>query len=461
VSEPLWSWPDLRLALGMRDERGPAISGFSIDSRRISPGDLFVALPGDPGPRFRTSSRSDRDGHDFVGAAFAAGAAAALVHRDGSYPGPVLRVADTLDGLWALGRARRTALSGPVAAVTGSSGKTTAKTLLAAALKAYSSAGSLNNHIGVPLSLATTPRGARPAVYEIGTNHPGEIAPLARLVSPHVAVVLNVHPAHAEFFADRAELLREKLSIHEGLTAAGPLVVETGLDTSALPAERPLFRFGDDPDADCQLLALDGVVARYRLAGRELTAHVPGGGRHRATTLAAVLSVLYLIGADPEAALDLGDALVPRGRGNHLHTGDVVLIDDSYNANPASMAAALDGLAAMASGRRVAVLGDMLELGAGTVDYHRALARHCAPIDRVVCVGPNMRSLYDTFDPAADRHAFDAADDRLLEWLATTLTAGDVVLVKGSNRIFWARDFVGRLAARLADAGGAKKDPGF
>ena len=208
MSEPLWRWPALCEALGVPSVEGPDVGGISIDSRTTQPGDLFIALTGDPGPRFNASQRSDRDGHDFIKAALAAGAVGVLAHDGGEHGCPALQVEDTLDGLWDLGRAARARLTCPVVAITGSSGKTTSKTFLAAALDAFATAGSLNNHLGVPLSLARTPVDAGSAVFEIGTNHPGEIGPLSELVSPTVSVLLNVHRAHTENFPSRDALLR-------------------------------------------------------------------------------------------------------------------------------------------------------------------------------------------------------------------------------------------------------------
>ena len=213
MKQDLWSYEALHSALGgqaLPATRAP-VSGVAIDSRQVVPGDLFVALKGDPGPRFTVTERSDRDGDDFVEAAVAAGAQAVLSHRSrGSLQADQFILEDTLDGLWRLGAARRAALTGWVIAVTGSSGKTTCKTFLAAALDAFATAGSLNNHLGVPLSLARTPAGPRPGVYELGMNHPGEIAPLSRLVQPHSAGVLNVRDAHAEAFADRFGIRQEQ-----------------------------------------------------------------------------------------------------------------------------------------------------------------------------------------------------------------------------------------------------------
>ena len=443
----LWRWPELCRALSLPEAEGPDLTGIGIDSRRIQPGELFVALTGDPGPRFQASSRSDRDGHDFAAQALERGAAGALVHRDLTLNAPLLRVADTLDGLWALARHRRQALSGEVVAVTGSSGKTTAKSLLGAAFNAFTTAGSLNNHLGVPLSLASTPAGAASAVFEIGTNHPGEIEVLSRLVRPSLALVLNVHPAHIEFFADLNAIRKEKLSIYKGLQKNGLLIVEESISRQGLPAGLRVLTFGEGEGAHCRLLRCDGDAASYRLAGREVQARVPGGGRHRAQSLGAVLCALAASGRDIQAACNLPDSLIPGGRGNERQCAGLTLIDDSYNANPASMKAALVGLGKH-PGRKVAVLGEMLELGADSAALHEDLAAACAQIDRIVAIGEGIEPLWRKL-PAHQRWLRrERADEELLQRLAADLRSGDLVLVKGSNRVFWSS----RFAARLGDA---------
>lgn len=451
LRDPLWHWPELCRALELAPASGPEINGVSIDSRTVDSGDLFVALPGDPGPRFNVSSRSGRDGHDFVAHAAGNGAAAALVHRDVVADLPLLRTRDTLDGLWALGRARRAVLTGDIVAVTGSSGKTTAKTLLRAALGAFATGGSLNNHLGVPLSLARTPRAAATAVFEIGTNHPGEIAPLSELVRPTVAVVLNVHPAHAEFFSGADALRREKLSIHKGLQGKGYLVVDATVDLEGLPAGLSTLTFGTGAGCRIRLRSQGGGRAEYELDGRRVTANVPGGGPHRARLVGAVLGVLSALGRDLEPALNLPETLVPAGRGNVSVAGGITVVDDSYNANPESMKAALRQLGGEA-GRKVAVLGEMLELGDEGPAYHAGLAPWCEPLDRIVAVGDGIRPLFDRLSPQQQWLWREQADDALLDTLTRELQPGDRVLVKGSNRVFWAYRFVARLCAALQAA---------
>ncbi len=450
MSEPLWRWSELCKALELAPANGPDITGVTIDSRVTTPGDLFVALPGDPGPRFNASTRSERDGHDFVPDAASNGASGALVHREVETGLPLLRAGDTLDGLWALGRARRAALNGDIVAVTGSSGKTTAKTFLKAALDAFATGGSLNNHLGVPLSLARTPREAATAVYEIGTNHPGEIAPLSELVRPTVAVVLNVHPAHAEFFAGANELRKEKLSINKGLERQGHLVVYESVALDGLPTDLRIITFGAGRGCRIRLIGESGGRAEFRLDGRALSARVPGGGLHRARLIGAVLGVLSALERDLEPALVLPEKLIPAGRGNVTVAGGVTLVDDSYNANPESMKAALEQLAGE-SGRKVAILGEMLELGDEGPAYHAGLATWCEQLDRVIAVGDGMKPLFERLQAHQQWLWCSKADDTLLESLVGELQAGDRVLVKGSNRVFWVHGFVTRLCEALKE----------
>ncbi len=439
----LWSWSDLTRALTGAAQAGPSVTGVTVDSRQVVRGDLFFALPGDPGPRFNPSYRSAVDGHDFVADAASRGAAGAVVHRAVATELPLIEVDDTYDALWALGAAARQRLAGDVVGITGSSGKTTAKHFIAAALRAYAPPGSFNNHIGVPLSLANAPASSAASVFEIGTNHPGEIAPLARMVTPDVAVLLNVHRAHIENFPSWDALKQEKVSIFNGLNDKTKAIYEDGLGL------RGGLSFGFGEAADARVVAVAGDRAQLEFHGRTLSARVPGGGRHRALTVAATLLVCHLCNRDLEAALDLPADLVPAGRGNIVDTPAARLIDDSYNANPDSMAAALETLASW-PGRKIAVLGEMLELGAAAAEAHADLAPLLADVDAVFCVGEGMRAL----EAALPRVRWCAeADDALLEEICGALNGECTVLMKGSNRVFWSRQFFARLRERLREAG--------
>jgi UDP-N-acetylmuramoyl-tripeptide--D-alanyl-D-alanine ligase len=469
----LWHWRDVCAAVGAPIDDGPEISGISIDSRTLIEGDLFIALPGDPGPRFNTHHRSARDGHDYVDSAAARGAVGALVSRQTAARVPQIVTQDTLDGLWSLGRAARARLACPVIAVTGSSGKTTVKTLLSAALACPASAASFNNFIGVPLSLARTPAKSRAAVFEIGTNHPGEIAPLAELVQPHVALVLNVMPAHIENFPSMDALCQEKLAILHGLVPGGTLVLLDNLK-EAMPADArtdiALVTYGESSSAHVRLTRFDAgarcasidwnLPERIAQSGSvsarsgSVDAYVPGGGRHRALSMTATIACLLAAGFEPQHAREIGDDVVPAGRGRIHEIGGIAVVDDSYNANPASMEFALGELATMAAargGRAFAILGEMLELGPESATYHGALADSCRLLDGVLCVGEGMRALYAALAPQQRFGYVHAASDVDLPALADTWQPGDCVLVKGSNRVFWAHDFVPRLVSALVE----------
>jgi len=454
----LWSWSELLAATG-GVPCGAAftggISGISIDSRDLRAGDLFVALAGDPGPRFQPTATSKRDGHDFLESARIAGAAAAVVSKSpGLVQMPGILVEDTLDALWAMARHRRAGLSAQVIAVTGSSGKTTAKSLLSAACSAWAEPGSLNNHIGVPLSLARTPEDCATAIYEVGTNHPGEIAPLSRLIKPNIGIVLNVHSAHIGNFGGYEALLAEKLSLADGVAPGGVLIREASLPASRR-ADLRQITFGTSLEAMVRLERVEGNVATFRLPDRSLLARIPGGGEHRALSLAAVIAVLVALDRDPEAAADLGDALVPAGRGQSFAAAGIEIIDDSYNANPDSMSASLRNFSGLAGKRGFALLGEMLELGAESESYHLSLAGEVASLGGFWGVGEGMRVL-ESLPNCLGWRAL--ADDGLLAEVVHTLNIGDSLLIKGSNRVFWAKDFATRLIPRLG-AASAKKNP--
>ena len=445
----LWSLTELqRLTDAQRGSAVPescdAVTRLSIDSRTVQPGDLFIALPGDPGERFTATRRSSRDGIDFVASAQANGAIAALVHREVAAPIDQLLVPDTYAALWAVGAGARKRLTAPVVAITGSSGKTTAKHFLTYALDAWVPPGSLNNHIGVPLSLANADPTAAAYVFEIGTNHPGEIGPLSEMVSPDLALLLNVHSAHLENFADRAALFSEKKSIFQGLSAVNLKVSEDvlGLDSHS---------FGFTFDADCRIVSLHHDYADLNLFGQRLRARVPGGGSHRALTMAGTVLTVHLLGTDLARALEIPSDVIPAGRGNLIRCGDIRLWDDSYNANPESMQAALDWYIAQdtvaTAGRKIAVLGEMFELGADSEAEHERIMGYVAGLDEVFWVGAAWQNT-DADSTSAGKH-FAAADTALMDCLIEALRPGDQVMIKGSNGVFWTSQFVEKLAAQL------------
>ncbi|MFQ3623549.1 MAG: UDP-N-acetylmuramoylalanyl-D-glutamyl-2,6-diaminopimelate--D-alanyl-D-alanine ligase [Acetobacteraceae bacterium] len=440
----LWSSAEIAEATGGRAAAPFAASGVSIDTRTLAPGDLFVAL------------RGTRDGHDFVADALAKGAAGALVSTvpPGLAGNPrFVLVADTLAALAALGRAGRARSAATVIAITGSVGKTGTKEALRHVLArqgaTHASAASHNNHIGVPLTFARLPPSAAFCVAEIGMNHPGEISPLARLAAPHVAVITTVEAVHIEFFDSEEAIADEKASILDGVSASGAAVLN--LDNRHFErlrghAERRrigrILTFGADPRADVRLLDWRaegfGGQARAALLGTEIGFRLAVPGRHAAQNALAVLAAAFAAGADPfRAASDLADLPPSSGRGRRLTValagGEAILIDDSYNASPPSVRAAFAVLGDALAARRVAVLGDMLELGARAADEHRALAEVAvaARIDLVFCCGPLMRHLYDAL-PMSMRGAHAPDSDQLLPFVSAALCPGDVVLVKGS-----------------------------
>ncbi|MCB2093755.1 MAG: UDP-N-acetylmuramoyl-tripeptide--D-alanyl-D-alanine ligase [Rhodobacteraceae bacterium] len=453
----LWSAADAAAATGGRATRDFAATGVSIDSRGLVPGDLFVALT------------DQRDGHDFVAAALAAGAAAALVSRippDCRDTDPLLVVPDVLDALGALGRAGRARSAARVIAVTGSVGKTSTKEMLRTVLSGqgatHAAEASFNNQWGVPLTLARLPEDARFAVIEIGMNHTGEIAPLARMARPHLALITTIAAVHLEYLESIEAITREKATIFEGLEPDGIAVIPSGLSTTGILAEAAqaragrVIRFGAEPDDDYRLvdvnLATDLTVARALGPKGEFLFKLRTPGRHFARNAIAVLAAAEALGADMAILLgDLGTWQPPAGRGMRERIYlDIVdetlsfdLIDDAFNAGPASMAAALevlaiakpvDGHGRVRQGRRIAILGDMLELGPEELALHERLASDPAmnAIDLVHCVGPRMRALWQALPPAQRGDWVDAAPD-LAARAHHLADAGDVLLVKGSK----------------------------
>jgi UDP-N-acetylmuramoyl-tripeptide--D-alanyl-D-alanine ligase len=450
---PLWTAAELREATGGHFGMPFDASGVSIDTRTIQPGDLFVALLGEAG-----------DGHNHATQAIDGGAAGVMVHRDLSDVAHRLVVDDTLAGLTRLGAFARGRFTGRVAAVTGSVGKTTTKEMLRIALSAFgpvhAAVASYNNHWGVPLTLARIPRAPQKAlgvdksscamrdtfcVVEIGMNHTGEIAPLARLAKPDVGVITTVEAAHIGFLGSMEAIAEEKAAILQGLDDAGVAV---------LPADSPWFpllrdragshrvvSFGATPGACAQLAQFEAEANRSTLvvdiAGHELRLRVNAPGRHMAMNAVATLATIVALGLDPVIAAGALETFVPLpGRGAHrrleLAGGTAFLLDESYNANGASMRAALDVLRLQPATRRVAVLGDMLELGDAGPAEHSGLAEDVVrSADLVFTCGPLMRRLFDAIPQSIrGRHAEDAAT--LAPIVAAGIETGDAILVKGS-----------------------------
>ncbi len=422
-------------------------AGVSIDSRSIKAGDLFIALAG-----------PNHDGHDYVRAAIAAGAACALVHTvpAGCEGLPLLLVGDTMAGLEALGRAARDRSAARIVAVTGSVGKTGTKEMLALCLAAQGpthwSVGSFNNHWGVPLSLARMPAAARFAVFELGMNHPGEITPLVAMVRPHVAIVTTVELVHAGHFANVEEIADAKAEIFTGIEPGGIAVLNRDnrhfrrLAEAARAAHVDrILTFGSHIDADARLLdcAVDpqetAVFALLRDKAVSYRIGVPG--LHWAMNSLAVLLAIGALGADGDAAARTLAAMTPpKGRGERhriaVSGGTAELIDESYNASPVSMKAAIATLAAARpgkGGRRIAVLGDMLELGEDSASLHAALAEAVVAwgVDVVHTAGPQSAHLREAL-PADRRGAHADNSEQLAPLVRAGIRAGDVVMVKGS-----------------------------
>lgn len=455
ADSPLWTWRELCDALNLPAVDGPAIDGISIDTRTLAPGQLFIALNGDPGPRFHSSGSAGRDGHEFIPQAVSAGASGILVDQPVDADLPSLMVDDTLDALWEVACVARERVTGQVVAITGSAGKTTARQwleqVLATQAKTHASTGSLNNHWGVPLSLSRMPRDARYGVFEVGTNNPGEIAPLSSLTRPDVAVLLNVLPAHLGRFADLEAIRQEKLTIASGLDEDGVLILPDSLEPPTSTASRIItFGFSETADVRGRIRNVpSGSEVTVVMGEREYTYTLATRGEHRVMTSMAVFAVLVALGIDPDNCVAaFSELTTPPGRGNARAAGEFTIIDDSYNANPVSVRFALEALAG-SSGQKVAILGEMLELGDAGEAMHQSLAVDCEALDGVVTVGEGYRVWPNELGERYWGH-FDTAADINLDEMRARLEPGATVLVKGANKVFWVNGFVDRLIAALS-----------
>ena len=450
-ASPLWTSQAMREAMrastnGVLPE---GITGLSIDSRTIQPGEAYFAIKGDV-----------HDGHDFVAAALKAGAALAVVtsSQRGKFAAdaPLLIVDDVLDALRELGLASRARLKAQVIAVTGSVGKTSTKealrTVLSAQGETHASVASFNNHWGVPLSLARCPATTRFAIFEIGMNHAGEIEPLVKLVRPHLAIITTVEPVHLEFFSGIEAIADAKAEIFAGVEPGGRVVLNRDNSQFArLEADAKgrgisrIVSFGADERSDARLIDLSlqatTSAVHANVLGHDVTYKLGMPGRHMAMNSLAVLAAASLVGADLAiAALTLSKLAPAAGRGARraldIGTGEATLIDESYNANPASMQAALNvlGQAAIGGrGRRIAVLGDMLELGSTGPALHESLAEVVTTnnIDLVFCCGPLMRNLWEALS-AGKRGGYAESSAGLEAQIVSAIRAGDAIMIKGS-----------------------------
>lgn len=457
MTEPLWTSQEIAAATGGEARGDFAVSGLSIDTRSLQAGELFVALT------------DVRDGHDFVADAYQAGASGALVSRpvdDGAY----VLTGDVLDGLTAMGiAARKRAENGYRVAVTGSVGKTSVKEMLAQIFRAFGPAHwnekSFNNQWGVPLTLARMPRETQRAVFEIGMNSPGEIAPRSHMVAPHTALVTKIAAAHLEGMGSLEGVAQEKADIFAGLQPGGTVIVPAeddfatylGQRAKELQPECRILTFGHSEKADAQVIGheTNGQQTRVTIAlhGQEVSVDLNAVGAHWALNAAAALLSACPGKSDDieKAAKALSGYAPPPGRGtaetlNLPHGGAVTLIDDAYNANPESMRAALSGFAARpCAGRRIIALGEMLEVGAGSAREHAALAEPiiAAGTDIAFLAGDGMQALVDRLGEQTKakwaKSAVALEDD-----LKFTLKDGDLVLLKGSNA-----SGIGKLADQL------------
>lgn len=448
----LWTAHDIARATGGTSAGDWSCAGICIDSRAVAAGDLFIALVG-----------PNHDAHGYVAQALASGAAGALVHTvpDGVDPARLIVVTDTFRALESLGRAGRDRFTGKVIGVTGSVGKTSTKEMLAVALApqgtTLAAVGSFNNHWGVPLTLARMPADAAFAVIEMGMNHAGELSALTAMARPDVAIITTIAAAHIEYFGSLDAIADAKAEIFEGVTADGTAILPRDsaqfrrLRTAAQNHDLQLVSFGSEQGANLRLIdaAVTAETTRVRalIDDQEIDYTIGSGGLHWAFNSLAVLAAVRAVGGSVKAAAFALSAMTPpKGRGQR-HTvtlpagGSFVVVDESYNANPDSVRAALAALAAGASeadtksmpGRRIAVLGDMLELGPAGPDMHAALAAQAvaAGVDRVFTAGPLMAHL-DAILPQPMRggHAADSAT--LAPVVAAAVCPGDVVMVKGS-----------------------------
>jgi UDP-N-acetylmuramoyl-tripeptide--D-alanyl-D-alanine ligase len=443
---PLWTGAEIAEATGGSVHGDFEAQGVAFDSREIGPGDLFVAMKGEA-----------TDGHLFIDRAFAAGAAGALVSEGIAHPH--VHVADTTKALNDLGRAARARTEAKIVGVTGSVGKTGTKEALYAALdraapgRAHRSVKSYNNHVGVPLSLARMPRAARFGVFEMGMNHKSELAALTRLVRPHVAVVTAIAPAHREYFASEADIADAKSEIFEGLAPGGTAIIpydsphRDRLAAAARVHAARVLTFGLDEAADVQASYVmrgprGGSLVTARLPGAQMSYTISQPGAHWVANSLAVLAAVQAVGGDLAlAGLALAELDGLKGRGERhriaVDGGEALLIDESYNANPASMAATLHVLGEeKVAGRRIAVLGSMRELGTGSGDFHAALAEplEAAHVDYAILVGDEMGALAKALGGAVEMaHVADAA--AALPLARAAIGPGDAMLIKGSNSI--------------------------
>lgn len=448
-SNTIWTAKEAVQATKGRCEGDWSATGVSIDTRTLQKGDLFVALEGENG-----------NGHDYVAQALDKGATAAIVSKeiDGVDKAKLLIVSDTLHALEDLGCAARARTSAKVVGITGSVGKTGTKELLATAFdvqgQTHSSIKSYNNHWGVPLSLSAMHAGTDYGVFEMGMNHPGEITPLTKMVKPDIAIITTIAPVHVEHFENGLDdIVKAKAEIFEGVLEGGAVVLNRDnkyfetLKAYAEDKNLKVYSFGEHEDADARIVdcleAANGSRVTAKILDEDINYNLQIAGRHIAVNALAVLLAVKLAGADIQKAakaIAKQEPIIGRGKREYLDIGDksnpVTLIDESYNASPSAMSAAFKVLALVdpgRGGRRIAVLGDMLELGAESGKMHAdlALPLKAANVDLVYTCGKHMKKLYEQL-PANQRGAHKETSQDLAQIVPDVLVPGDVVVVKGS-----------------------------
>lgn len=473
----LWTSQDAEKATGGKATSDWAVSGVSIDTRTLVQGDLFVALT------------VARDGHDFVAQALENGAGAALVsRRPEGVPddAPLLIVPDVLSALEDLGRAARARTDARVVAVTGSVGKTSTKEMLRTVFskqgRTHAAEASYNNQWGVPLTLARMPEDTQFAVIEIGMSNPGEISPLVKMARPHVAMVTTVAAAHLEAFENIEGIAREKASICDGLEPNGFAVLNGDLPTTPILVDvarkrgAQIIMFGQSETCDFSIndvrISKGFTIAKGMAEGIPILLKVGTEGRHFAQNAIGVAAVISAMGADlVRGLLDLAEWAPPAGRGtaeevilDAAKSGEYLdLIDDAFNANPTSLVASLEVLASrnprddvghVVKGRRIAILGDMLELGSDEVALHVAVASDpsIAAVTQVHCVGPRMRHLWEAL-PEDKKGRWTQTAQEMVHEVASIVDSGDVVLVKGSkgSKVSQVVDAIRNLGLRVAN----------
>jgi len=471
----LWTSQDLATVMAGRPT-GPqpeGITGISIDSRSIGPGEAFFAIKGDR-----------VDGHDYASIAVAHGAAL-LVVSEGKLPAlgrltvPMIVVEDVLAALVKLGAAARARTSAKIVAITGSVGKTTTKEMLRQVLapsgQVHAAVASFNNHWGVPVTLARMPQETEFGIFEIGMNHAGEITPLVQLVRPHVAVITNIAAAHLGNFRSLEEIAAAKAEIFDGLEPGATALINRDskqfgfLEKAAVAAGVTDIRsFGQHSKADYRLSDFEGApessTILATLQGETVEVHIGAPGRHIAENATAALGVVSILGADMgEAVLSLSEMKAVKGRGQRhrlaIGGSSFALIDESYNANPASMRAAIAILAAaqpQGQGRRIAVLGDMLEMGEFSTKVHEELVGPllASGIEHVWLSGEHMAFLRDAL-PDSVAVEYRASTTEMAEFVASAVQPGDVLMVKSSLGIGF-----GKIIAALLDKFPAFSDTG-